>query len=224
MHPETSLCCAPAEIDHRSPLSIAGVQYGRDTSGNFALSFDGLAVRTSDNRFVVFKKEEKTPVRLLDVTGFTLATCDEFVYRVPVRTPSAGQLLLRSDCPFEVVYVEEFTGKKVKGVLASGEEVNYLQPERLGECTQYVRIATALELSGDEHKLNLGLLTTLLCQRSACDPLSNAVVGAVISQLVQGAEPEERESIAQQLLLLTGPTPCIENFFMAKVLRDQKPI
>jgi hypothetical protein len=84
-----------------------GAQIGKDTTSNFALSFNGLAVRTIDNRFVVpgFKGNTAT---LTDVTCLTI-NVDPCVWRIPVAFEKVkpGDLLVRSDMPFSLLFVQE---------------------------------------------------------------------------------------------------------------------
>src|SRR5262249_55589644 len=81
---------------------VLGAQIGRDTSSNFALSFDGeLTIRTADNRFVVPERGPGGNIKLIDVTCLTL-NADPYVFRIPVSVDSIrpGQILVRSDSPF----------------------------------------------------------------------------------------------------------------------------
>jgi len=85
---------------------VLGPQIGKDTSANFALSFDGLAIRTLDNRFVV-PQLDAGRVKLIDVTCLTIAA-DPLVFRVPVTIDAVqpGDILVRSDSPFSLLVVE----------------------------------------------------------------------------------------------------------------------
>ncbi len=88
-----------------SPSSILGPALGRDTSGNFALTVEGLAVRAGD-RFVTAIIDDEG-AELVDVSSLVISGVDPWVYRLPVTIPSRGDLILISDNPFSVRYVLE---------------------------------------------------------------------------------------------------------------------
>src|SRR5215510_10481394 len=83
--------------------SIFGsVAIGKDTSGNFKLSPYGLAVRSGpDSRFIARRRDE-----LVDVTDITFAGTENLIYRIPKRTPSEEDIIIRSDNPFSVLFVD----------------------------------------------------------------------------------------------------------------------
>jgi hypothetical protein len=121
----------PACFDQRWVL---GAQVGRDTSTNFALSYDGeLAIRTADNRFVVPKLGPGGVVKLIDVTCLTIAV-DPYVFRIPVSIDSIrpGHILVRSDSPFSVIVVERRPELgRIRGIdPRSDEAVEMLIPDK----------------------------------------------------------------------------------------------
>src|ERR1044072_6845569 len=71
---------------------IFGVEIGRDRSGNFALGFNGLAVRTPDDRFVVPYLENDI-VRLMDASCLLFSGLDPYVFRFPVTEVDKGDLI-----------------------------------------------------------------------------------------------------------------------------------
>ena len=84
--------------------SIFGsVAIGKDTSGNFKLSPYGLAVRSGpDSRFIARRDDE-----LVDVTDITFAGTENLIYRIPKMTPSEKDIIIRSDNPFSVLFVDK---------------------------------------------------------------------------------------------------------------------
>src|SRR5262245_23218677 len=86
---------------------LFGAQIGKDTTSNFTWSLEGLAIKTVDNRFVHPVVEGKT-ANLIDVTCLTIGI-DPYVWRIPVEFESVqrGQLLVRSDSPFSLLFVLE---------------------------------------------------------------------------------------------------------------------
>jgi hypothetical protein len=82
--------------------SVLGTEVSLDTSGNFALSTRGLAVRTSDGRFVA---KECSSDRLADVTNQLVPGIDHFVFRTRVETLRRGDLIIVLDDPFSARYV-----------------------------------------------------------------------------------------------------------------------
>ena len=226
-------------------MMYCDVPIGKDTTGNFTLSYKGVAVRSDCNRFIAFrssltkekvdelKKAKKPeehcltkkvdPPKLYDVTGLTLPGCDALIYRVPVR-PSyvcAGQLILVSDCPFQVLYVTEAPPNddyaRVRGFTASGEEITYIAPTRLGDCAQFIRIFTVFDACGisaeDMNEDQIAFIAALLC----CQP-RNAGFGAEIMS----------STLAQSMLGVTGKLPlllalqqsqCLESYILTRALQ-----
>src|SRR5579859_574122 len=111
-----------------------GAQIGKDTSSNFALSLEGLAVRTIDNRFVV-PVLEGASANLIDVTGLTIGI-DPYVFRIPIAFENVrpGHLLVRSDSPFSTVFVEkapDVNKRRIHGIDPTTDEVvEIIVPEK----------------------------------------------------------------------------------------------
>lgn len=83
---------------------LFGVQIGNDTSNNFALSINGLAVRTPCGRYVA---KERHHDRLMDVTALLLPM-NPMVVRMPVKPSQvrSGDVIVTSDPPdFSAIYV-----------------------------------------------------------------------------------------------------------------------
>lgn len=225
------------------------VPVGRDTTGNFALSYKGVAVRSDCNRFIAFRNEPKKKPgaeptkpeetrngrrlrslkadapKLYDVTGLTLGGCDALIYRVPTRPDqvSAGQIILISDCPFQVLYVteapEDNDDPRVKGFTASGEEVSYIAPQRLGECFQFIRIFSVLDACGIPMEVmnedHIAFIAALLCCQSR-----NAGFGLEMmsSTLAEGILPNVRGKLP--LLLALQQSQCLESYILTQALQN----
>jgi hypothetical protein len=128
---------------------VLGPQIGKDTSSNFALSFNGLAVRTLDNRFVVPRLGDDGKVKLMDVTCMTMAT-DPYVFRIPVTVDDVkpGDLLVRSDSPFSLLVVEAGPANgRIEGIdPRSDETVEILIADRtLNIPTLLVRVVSLFD-------------------------------------------------------------------------------
>ena len=83
---------------------IGSVAIGKDTSGNFKQSFYGLAVRPTPDGPFFARQEDK----LVDVTNLTLDGTENLIYRIPKKTVSNKDIIVRSDNPFSVMFVQEF--------------------------------------------------------------------------------------------------------------------
>src|SRR5258708_6895837 len=109
--------------------SILGVEIGQDTTGGFAMSISGLAIKRSDGRYVAKPEGED---RLVDVTAFLIPGVDPMVYRLPVTRLEPGDLIVISDDPLTLRFVinqdEEGDG-----------ELEVLDPDT-GDVTEYIPI------------------------------------------------------------------------------------
>src|SRR5262245_43015815 len=84
---------------------LNGIAIGKDTSGNFKLTPEGLAVRTTPSgKFVVSKGDQ-----LLDVTDLTFDGGETFVYRLPVQRKDLkpGDIVITAENPLEVLFVRQ---------------------------------------------------------------------------------------------------------------------
>jgi hypothetical protein len=192
---------------------------GKDTTGNFTLSYKGVAVRTDCNRFITFRRERERiavekgrekgtvergpvkfgPVKLYDVTGLTLPGCDALIYRVPVTEANlkTGDLVLMSDCPLQVLYLtKDPDGGSLTGITASGETITYTAPLRLGDCARFIRIMSVLDTCGlDSHEItedHIALIAAILC----CQPRGGGfgldmMASTIADNLLTLGDPEE---------------------------------
>jgi len=124
--------------------TLFGLSLGPDTTGNFAMSLGGLAVRTADGRFVM---KEKGADRLVDVTTLILPI-DPRVYRLPSRTIVPDDLIVTGDPPnFAALYILEIgEGTYVEGLdVGTGEKVSYCAASNLF-INYYVRAVSLLDM------------------------------------------------------------------------------
>ncbi|HMG68790.1 MAG TPA: hypothetical protein VK588_13925, partial [Chitinophagaceae bacterium] len=121
--------------------SIFGsIAIGKDSSGNFKQSAYGIAAKTENNKFIArqFSKKatnkkdkgnhgraaggdetiEKAVTGFIDVTDLTLDGTETLFYRVPVKIKDLvphQDMIIRSDNPFSVLFVEEVDGDVISG-------------------------------------------------------------------------------------------------------------
>jgi hypothetical protein len=107
---------------------FGNIPIGWDTSGNFAMSVAGVAVRRPDGTWIA---KSLTEDRLLDVSGLILPV-SPCVLLLPSSTVSRGDLILASYVPLSVMHVIERRGEfpeRVVGIdLISGDIVEHCRP------------------------------------------------------------------------------------------------
>lgn len=166
---------------------IGNVALGQDTSGRFRSSIYGLAVRVgSGDRFVAWHQGS-----LVDVSDLLISGMDAWVYRVPVRKVTANDVIVRSDDPFSVIFVDKASSDStVTGIdPETGDVVEYRPPTNLLGVHLFVRVSSALDgIAG--HSAKDSLLPLLLLSGGAGGAGPTAAPGG-------GLDP-------MTLLLLTG--------------------
>jgi hypothetical protein len=139
---------------------LGGIAIGRDNSGNFRPSLKGVAVRIERNRFVGLDNGE-----LLDVTPFTFDNADDIVYRIPIKDPCEGDLIVISDSPLRAVFVQEvLENGHLKGLdPINSAVIDYAPIANLLKVKFYVKVMSLVDVMGktDEDKL---LLLSLLAK------------------------------------------------------------
>ena len=112
--------------------SLLPARIGQDTSGNFALSVSGLAVRTPAGKWVTKDRDENI---LLDVSLLVIPGIDPMVYRIPTETVRPNDLIVTSDVPLSLLYVlhtEPGQPQEIHGLNPfTGEFVDYRPAEGL---------------------------------------------------------------------------------------------
>jgi hypothetical protein len=220
METETYTCSCTQVARPVPPSVYCDTTIGKDTSGNFTLSYKGVAVRTDCNRYVTFRGE-KDQVRLFDVTGLTLPGCDALIYRVPVTDVRAGDLLVISDCPLQILYVTDKKGERVTGYSSSGSEITFIAPKRLGDCARYIRIVSVLDTcgarSGDLDEDDIALIAALLC----CKPCGTGYGAEVLSSTVAQNLVGSLKARQLPLLLALRQGECLESFILTRALQGR---
>jgi hypothetical protein len=138
---------------------LGGIAIGRDNSGNFRPSLKGVAVRIERSRFVALDND-----RLLDVTPLTFEGADDTLYRVPIKDPRKGDLIIISDNPLRALFVQEvLTNGHLRGLDPINSAVSdYVPTSNLLDLKFYIKIVSLMDdiVSGtDQDKL---LLLSLL--------------------------------------------------------------
>jgi hypothetical protein len=121
---------------------LGGVAIGRDNSGNFRPSLKGVAVRIEKNRFVGVDND-----RLLDVTPLTFEGADDTIYRVPIKDPQKGDLIIISDNPLRALFVREvFTNGHLRGLDPINSTVSdYVPTSNILNLKFYIKIVSLFD-------------------------------------------------------------------------------
>jgi hypothetical protein len=138
---------------------LGGIAIGRDNSGNFRPSLKGVAVRSERGRFVGLDNGQ-----LLDVTPLTFDNADDIVYRMPIKDPKGGDLIVISDSPLRALFVQDVLDNgHLKGLdPINSAVINYAPTTNLLNVKFYVKVVSLVDAvvgKADEDKL---LLLSLL--------------------------------------------------------------
>lgn len=225
---DSSSCACVDVVRPDAPTAYSDFPIGKDTTGNFTLSYKGIAIRSDCNRYTAFHKRSNRPnerVRLYDVTGLTIPGCDCFIYRVPVKYEhvNRGDLLLISDCPFQVLYVEAKEDDRISGITSSGEEIRYLPPIRLGDCSRFIRIFSVLDAIGPKKATEMdedeiAFVAALLCCRTSTGDLGKDLLASTIAANVMN-RPGANSRLP--LLLALQQCQCLESFVLTRALEGR---
>lgn len=130
--------------------SLFSSQIGRDVSGNFALSFQGLAVLTPAGRYVV---KDPNADRLLDVTLLMIPGVDPWVFKIPVSIEELkpGDLIVASDSPRSILYVLSTPSNLQITALdtATGDRITYTPTANLFDLDFLIKVFSVFDLLGD---------------------------------------------------------------------------
>jgi hypothetical protein len=162
---ETSLIVAPPPSSAATPPSpptlgisiLGGVAIGKDTSGNLRLSIRGLAARNPHTqRFILVGTADGDKPEPIDVTELILPGAERFIFRLPVAADAVkkGDIIVKSDSPFNVIFVNEVVGegRALSGVeLISSDEVVYLPPATSFGLRLFVKAVSIFDLFGSHH-------------------------------------------------------------------------
>lgn len=121
---------------------FGGIAIGRDNSANFRPSLKGVAVRIEKNRFVTYDNDQ-----LLDVTPLTFEGHDDTLYRVPIKDPKRGDLIIISDNPLRVLFVQEVLANgHLRGLDPINSTVsNYVPTSNLLNLKFYIKIVSLMD-------------------------------------------------------------------------------
>ncbi len=217
-----STVLSPARMEDYMDIEslLGGVKLGKDTSGNFKLSLAGVAVRPrADAKFVAFEGDH-----VVEVDDVTFDGGESYIYRIPAEKVEKGDLIIRSENPFSVLFVTEVrkNGSQMEivgldpdneGVIWGGPTTNVLAPN----LRFFVKVVSLVDGqigslfggSGDQ-KLNESLLPLLLLGnkgQTASDPLATLL-------LLKGLGENDADKKALLTLLLLkggsdGPDPLL---------------
>jgi hypothetical protein len=195
---------------------LNGISIGKDTTGNFRLCPEGLAVRTvADGKFFVAKNEG-----LLDVSDLTIDGAENFVYRVPVRPNDVrkGDLIVTSENPFSVLFVDTVDSNGVLSGVDPGEQersehvptTNLLIGSPL-----YVKVICLID-TGSFGKGKESLLPFLLLGAGSPGSNSDLVTTLLISQALRGKGMDSK--LLELLLLKDGTSGSVDNLLVLSLI------
>jgi hypothetical protein len=211
--------------------SIFGsVAIGKDSSGNFKQSVYGTAAKVGDNRFIarhiMNKKngkkkddgghgrdsgggdsDEKSVTGFIDVSDLTLDGTEGLFYRMPTKIKDLvphQDIIIRSDNPFSVLFVEDVKGDVISGYDPSTGDWQEFSP--LGNMLNLkfvVRVAGPKQLLDDTDSSDL--LPMLLVGNSGSltggtgsnDPLSTLLLLKAL-----GSNDGDKDKLLSTLMLL----------------------
>ena len=179
---------------------FGGAAIGKDMSGNFKLSFKGLAVRTGDHNYVA-----KDGGHLIDVTDLTLDGTESFVYRLPVQSVECGDVIIMSETPFKVMFVQEVheDGQKLLGSVAQTGTIESWSPAtNLFNFQFFVKVVSLLDGFGGDISTNNLLPLLLLGDRGTGSKSDDSLTTLLMLQTLGGKALEGNSLLP--LLLLTG--------------------
>ena len=194
------------------------VRIGKDTSGNFKLSFKGLAVRTEDGKF--FAKDGD---HMLDVSDLTLDGAEGYIYRLPVQSVKPGDLIITSENPFDVLFVQAVGEDGGLSGLdpRNNTVVDYVQPTNLFNVQFFVKVVSLVDVLGGNTANEQLLPFLLLANRSERGRTDDSLTTLLMLQAL-GGNPLDGNSLLLPLLLMDGKSDALEMFFLMQVLGGSK--
>jgi len=212
---------------------LNGIKIGKDISGNFKPSFEGLAVRTTaDGKFFSMNKAHK---QLVDVSDLTLDGGEAYVYRLPVTKNELkpGDLIITSEeNPFRVLFIEQVhPNGEIKGLDPSTSLISEYTPQAnlFIDITLYVKVVSLLggfdQDEGAEGILPLLLLGSKGDNASPDNPLNTLLLVKALGGktadkkllpllLLSGSKSEGLETVL--LLHALGGTSAFGSLFSAR--------
>lgn len=178
---------------------LGAASIGKDTTGNFKCSLKGLAVRPLANG----KFYARDGDGLIDATDLTIDGSEDFIWRWPVRKPEQGDLLIRSDDPFSVIFVEnvEDSATEIEGLdPATSNRVEYCPPTNLLNVHVFVKVISLLDRL-PAHIAPANILPLLLCANKDAGDSSDLLTMLITMQALGG---ESGENALLPFFLLQG--------------------
>ncbi len=126
---------------------FGSIAIGKDTSLNFKYGIYGIAVKVGDSKFI-----SRYRGNLVDVTNLTFDGTEQLIYRIPVKKLSPKDIIIRSDNPFSVLFVEEISDHGViHGIDPSnGEYVEYKNPKNPLGINFFIKVVGPNNLTGKQ--------------------------------------------------------------------------
>jgi len=198
---------------------LGSVTLGKDTTGNFKQSIYGLAVRaTTDGKFIARHKN-----KYMDVTTGTIDGTDNLVYRLPVKMPKPGDIIIRADDPFSVLFVEKIddTGN-VTGFDPSTEDiVEYRPVTNMFNLNFFIKVVGPDNLLGGKNSDDLLPLMLLSGQGAAGN--SNDSLSTLLLMKSFGKESlDDDDSMLPFLLLSSQKNAGIDPLALMLALKGSK--
>jgi len=180
---------------------LGGTYIGKDTSGNLIPTFvGGVAVQTPDGWFVM--KDSK----MLDVSDLILTGTENYVYRIPVdiKNLKPGDLIIKSDNPLDVIFLQEVEKNgNIRGLDTTSEVVEYTPPiNPLFKIRLYVKVISLIDGFGDGKDGNNFLPLLLLTNRGDLGTGGDALTTLVLLQALSGTALDTNRLLP--FLLLSG--------------------
>jgi len=210
---------------------LGGVSIGQDTSGNFKLSFNGLAVKTPDDRFVAYVKEkEHANDHLLDVTDLTIDGTDNLVFRVPVKTVKRGDLIITSDTPFIAYFVlsdGDANGKISVLDPQNSTSTEYTQAANLFRIRFFVKVFTPIPVDRlglgtlGEGDLDDKILPLLLLSDKTDDSLTKLLLLQTLGGKSLGGNVFESNALLLLSLLKGGQSDMLQTLLLTQAFEEE---
>jgi hypothetical protein len=212
----------------RSPLwkgnqvnltSIFGdVAIGKDTSGNFRPSIEGLAVRmTPTGKFVAEVHDQ-----LMDVSDLTFDGAENFIFRVPVQQIKKGDLIITSENPFYVLFVQKV---KDDGTICGLDPrtsaiIDYVPPTSLFKTRFFIKVISLMDgLMGKIGPDNL-LPLLLLSGNGAADKTDGGLSMFLLMQTL-GGKGADLKSLLPLLMLSGGKGDFVQTLLLMQAIKGE---
>jgi hypothetical protein len=195
---------------------FGGISIGKDTTGNFRSSLKGLAVRASPGgEFLTLDGKN-----LVDVSDLTIEGTEQYVYRLPVQSVKAGDLIITSESPFAALFVQEVVRADghLLGLDPYNLQVEYTPPTNLFNVRFFVTVVSLLDLNGPIGAQNL--LPLLLLGNKGDNSGMDGLTTILLLQALGGTAFGEDNLLP--LLLFGGAGDALETMLLLQAQRGGK--